>query len=99
MSVCDTIAPVQRTKFDKNVSPNWRPVQNLAKQPTGMTFSVRLRYWLISLAGLLLVALGVAAMALSHRGRSGGALVGFGLIVFMLGTPSRAVRNGYNNLD
>jgi hypothetical protein len=60
-----------------------------------MPWSDRVWHWLISLGGLAIAGAGVAVMALVHRGRFGGWLVGIGLVVFIAGFPSQAQRNGY----
>jgi hypothetical protein len=62
-----------------------------------LAWSDRIWYWLISLAGLAIAGVGVAVMAYLHRGRLGGGLVGIGFVVFILGSPSQAARNGYRD--
>ena len=84
-----------RTKLDKNVSPNWKPIPGLAERKPGMLWSDRIWHWLVSLGGLAITGLGVLVMACIHMGRFGGLLVGLGFAVFILGFPSQAQRTGY----
>src|SRR3954453_1738173 len=87
--------PEQRHHLDKNVSPNWKPPAGLADRKPGMLWSDRIYHWLVSLGGLCIVPCGVAVMAYLRLGRIGGAIVGVGFVVFILGFPSQAQRNGY----
>jgi hypothetical protein len=89
--------PDPTSKLDQNVSPNWRPVAGLADRKPGMAFSDRLWYWLVSLGGLAMIAAGVAVLAYLHLKHAGGWLVGVGFVVFVLGSPSQAARNGYRS--
>ncbi len=91
------MTPTQKSKLDKNVSPNWKPVAGLADRKPGLDWAERLRYWLITMGGLLIAGVGVAVVAYLHSGKVGGGLVGLGLIVFVLGSPSQATRNGYRD--
>ena len=78
------------------MSPNWRPPAGLAERKPGMPWSDRLWHWLVSLGGLALVAGGVACVAFSPVGkRLGFVLIAVGFVVFVLGFPSQAQRNGY----
>ena len=86
----------QRHHLDKNVSPNWRPPAGLADRKPGMPWSDRLWHWLVSLGGLSLVAAGVAWVAFVPVGkRIGFVAITSGFVVFILGFPSQAQRNGY----
>jgi uncharacterized membrane protein YccC len=60
-----------------------------------MAWSDRLWHWLVSLGGLCIVACGVFVVAYLRLGRWGGALVGLGFAIFVVGFPSEAQRNGY----
>src|SRR5215208_5075754 len=80
--------------LDKNVSSNWRPVSGLPKHPGRMAFSDRLFYWLLSLAGLSITAVGILVCAMLHRGALGGSIIGVGIGIFAIG-PSQAARKGY----
>ena len=82
--------------LDRNVSPNWRPPAGLAGRKPGMPWSDRLWHWLVSLGGLALVGGGVAWVAFVPVGKRMGVLaIAFGFVVFVLGFPSQAQRNGY----
>ena len=83
--------------LDKNVSPNWKPVRGLEGREPGMTWSDRARCWLVSLAGLAITGAGVAVVAYLRIDKLGGALAGLGFVVFALGFPSQAERNGYRS--
>jgi hypothetical protein len=83
---------------DKNVSPNWKPVAGLKGRKPKMDWSDRIFYWLISLAGLAIVGVGVAVLAIVHWGRLGGCLIGVGFVIFLFGSPGQAVRNGYRSM-
>jgi hypothetical protein len=85
----------QRHPLDKKVSPNWKPPAGLAERKPGMMWSDRIWHWLVSLAGLGIVGCGVAVVAYLHLRRCGGLLVSIGFVVFFLGFPSQAQRNGY----
>ena|SRR5258708_4600087 len=85
----------QRSKYDKNVSPNWKPVAGLSTRKPGMMWSDRIWHWLVSLGGIAIAGCGVAVMAYLHLGRTGGLIVGLGIGVFLFGFPSQAQRNGY----
>lgn len=85
----------KRHPLDKNVSPNWKPPAGLASRKPGMLWSDRIWHLLVSLGGLCVVALGVVLVAYLHLGRWGGWLIGIGFVVFILGFPSQAQRNGY----
>ena len=87
--------PKERHRLDKNVSPNWRPPAINSNRKPGMLWSDRIWHWLISLGGLCLVVCGVAAIAYLRLVKWGGAMVGLGMVVFALGFPSQAQRNGY----
>ena len=87
--------PSKPRNLNKNVSPNWKPVAALEQRKPGMAWSDRVWYWLVSLGGLALIAWGVLVMAYLHLGRMGAWLIGIGFVVLILGSPSRAVRNGY----
>jgi hypothetical protein len=88
--------PEQRHRLDKNVSPNWRTPVGLADRKPGMPWSDRLWHWLVSLSGLLLVGGGVAWVAYVPLFKRLGILALIaGLVVFFLGFPSSAQRNGY----
>lgn len=89
--------PTNLPKYDKNVSPNWKPVSGLENRKPGLQWSDRIGYWLVSLAGLAITGAGVAVMAYLHSGKIGGALVGVGVFVFYLGSPSQSARNGYRD--
>ena len=80
--------------LNKNVSQNWKPVEQLEKRKTGMMFSDRIFYWLVMLGGLALIAVGIFCMWTIHPSRIGAALIGIGVVVFAMG-PSQAARNGY----
>jgi hypothetical protein len=82
--------------LDKNVAPNWKPVETLDKRRPGMMFSDRVFYWLISLGGIALAAAGVGVIWLTHH-RIGLLLIAFGIAVFIFGGPSQSARNGYRN--
>jgi hypothetical protein len=85
------------SKYDKGVSPNWKPVAGLEQGPSRISWSDRLWYWLVSIGGMAIVALGVAIMVFLGLAKIGGALIRMGFVVFVLGSPSRAVRNGYRS--
>jgi hypothetical protein len=88
--------PESRHRLDKNVSPNWRPPAGLAERPPGMAWSDRIWHWLVSLGGLAIVAAGVAWVAYLPVGkRVGLVLIIGGFVVFFIGFPSQAQRNGY----
>jgi len=89
--------PEERHRLDKNVSPNWRPPAGLGDRKAGMLWSDRIWHWLVSLGGLCIMGAGVAMMAFMHLGRWGGLVAGVGFIVFVLGFPSQAQRNGYRD--
>lgn len=93
------MSPEQRHPLDKNVSPNWRPPAGLGDRAPGMPWSDRLWHWLVSLGGICLVAAVAAVLAClpgPARLRNHGLLLVIGgLVVFFLGFPSRAQRNGY----
>jgi hypothetical protein len=84
-----------RHPLDKNVPPNWRPPAGLADRKPRMPWSDRIWHWLVSLEGLCIVGCGVALMAYLHLGRWGGLLIGVGFVLFLLGFPNQAQRNGY----
>jgi Flp pilus assembly protein TadB len=84
-------------RYDRNVSPNWKPVAGLEPRKAGMTWSDRLWYWLVSLGGLAMIAAGVLWATFLPFKRFSFCLIGLGLVVFVLGSPSRAVRNGYRD--
>lgn len=83
--------------LDQNVSPQWKPVTLLEERKPGMAWSDRIWYWLVSLGGLAIAGAGVAVIAYLHFARTGGWLVGVGFVVFVLGSPSLAARNGYRS--
>jgi hypothetical protein len=87
----------ERSNLDKNVPPDWKPVAALEQRKTGITWSDRIWYWLVSLGGLAMIGAGVAVMAYVHSGKVGGLLIGIGFVVFALGSPSQAARNGYRS--
>jgi hypothetical protein len=88
--------PAQRHRLDKIVSPNWRPPAGLAERKPGMPWSDWIWHWLVSLGGLALVAGGVAWVGfMPVFRRVGFLLIGLGFVVFVLGFPSQAQRNGY----
>jgi hypothetical protein len=88
--------PEQRHRLDKNVSPNWRPPTGLEGRKPGMPWSDWLWHWFVSAGGLALVAGGVAWVAFLPVGRRVGFLmIGIGFVVFIIGFPSQAQRNGY----
>ena len=89
------MSPERRRQLDKNVSPDWRPVAGLEERKAGMAWSDRVWHWLVSLAGLCVIGVGVAVMAFTHRGHAGGWVVGVGFAIFLAGFPSQAQRNGY----
>ena len=60
-----------------------------------MTFSDRLWHWLISLGGLAVAGFGVVVMWIVHWGKLSGIFVGVGIVIFFVGFPSQAQRNGY----
>ena len=61
-----------------------------------MPWSDRLWHWLVSLGGLAVTAGGVAWVAFLPVGkRLGVLLICVGFVVFVLGFPSQAQRNGY----
>ena len=60
-----------------------------------MTFSDRLWHWLISLGGLAVTGFGLIVMKVLHSGKLGGIFVGVGIVIFFVGFPSQAQRNGY----
>jgi hypothetical protein len=81
--------------LDKNVPANWRPVAGLQNQPRGMMVSDRIWYWLLSLAGLVLTATGIATFWLPvHSVKLTIGLIVAGIVLFAIG-PSQAARNGY----
>jgi hypothetical protein len=84
-----------RHHLDKNVSPNWKPPAGLADRKPGMLWSDRIWHWLVSLAGLCLIGLGVLVIAYLHLGRLGGLIIGVGFVTFALGFPSEAQKKGY----
>ena len=84
-------------KYDQKVPPNWKPVETLAQRKCGMDWSDRFWYWLLSLAGLGMIAAGVAIAAYLHFAKISGLLIASGLVVFFLGSPSQAARNGYRS--
>jgi hypothetical protein len=83
------------SNVDKNVSPNWKPVAALEGRKSRITWSDRVWYWLVSLGGLAIIAVGVAIMAYLGLAKIGGTLIGVGFVVFVLGAPGQAARNGY----
>jgi hypothetical protein len=87
-----------RANLDKNVSPNWKPVEGLDQRKQKMDWSVRIWHWLVSLGGLALVGLGVLLIAYLGLGKWGGTLIGIGFCIFVLGAPDKATRNGYRSL-
>jgi len=88
--------PEPRHNLDKNVPPNWRPPAGLADRKSGMPWSDRLWHWLVSLGGLAIVAAGVTWAAFVPMGkRLGILLIAVGVVIFALGFPSQAQRNGY----
>jgi hypothetical protein len=89
--------PRRNSHLDQKVSRNWRLVAALADRKPGMAWSDRLWYWLVSLGGLAIVAVGVCVIAFLHIAE-GGLMIGWGLAVFILGWPSQAARNGYREL-
>jgi hypothetical protein len=84
-----------RHPLDKNVAADWQPVEGLPRRKGGMTFSDRLWHWLISLGGLAVAGFGVVVMWIVHWGKLGGIFVGVGIVIFFVGFPSQAQRNGY----
>jgi hypothetical protein len=86
------------SKLDKNVSPLWRPVKGLDDQRRGLSWSDRIWYWLVSLSGIAMAAAGVAIIACLHMKHLGCWLIGAGFVVFLLGSPSMAARNGYRDV-
>jgi hypothetical protein len=93
-----TDSPQQQTSLishlDKNVSSKWRPVSGLQERPARMAWGDRIFYWLLSLAGLGITAVGIAICWFLHRGGFGGMIIGVGIGVFAIG-PSQAARKGY----
>jgi len=90
----------QRSPLDKKVSPKWKPVAELEKRKPGMMWSDRVWHWLVTLAGVVIAACGVAVIAFVHvqgAAKIGGGLFGVGVVLFFLGTPSQARRNGYRD--
>jgi hypothetical protein len=88
----------ERTKFDANVSPNWKSPAVQARK-AGMPLSDKIWHWLVSLGGLAVIALGVAWMAfIPYFKKIGVLLIAGGIAVFFLGFPSQAERNGYRSL-
>jgi hypothetical protein len=61
-----------------------------------MAFSDRLWHWLVSLGGLAVAGVGVCVVA-SGAVRPGAWVVGEGTVIFVLGFPSQAQRNGYRD--
>jgi hypothetical protein len=55
-------------KFDRNVSPNWKPVARLEGRKRGMLWSDRIWHWLVSLGGLALIAVGVMKVPAPGQG-------------------------------
>jgi hypothetical protein len=91
------MSPTRHPTVDKNVPPNCKPVAGLEQRMAGMHWSDRVWYWLVSLGGLALAAAGVAVIAYLGRPRWGGILIGVGFVIFILGSPSQAARNGYRS--
>lgn len=90
------VPPDQRTKFDKNVSPNWKPVAALEERKSAIHWSDRIWYWLVSLGGLAIMAVGGAMMWYLDLFKTGAWIMGLGFVVFAIfGTPSSSARNGY----
>jgi hypothetical protein len=85
----------RRHPLDKNVSADWQPVEGLQRRKGGMTFSDRLWHWLISLGGLAVTGFGLIVMKVLHSGKLGGIFVGVGIVIFFVGFPTQAQRNGY----
>ena len=86
--------PKPHPKLDGNVPKNWKPVEALEKRPSRMGLSDRLFHWLLTLGGIAIAA-GVGTIWLGISGKLGGLMIGVGLAVFALSTPSMAQRNGY----
>ncbi len=86
-----------RHKVDRHVSPNWKPVESLRRRGTGLAWSDRVWYWLVSLGGLAMIGAGVAVIGYFRLAKLGGWLIGIGFVVFILGSPSQAARNGYRS--
>ena len=82
---------------NKNVPPNWKPVAALADRKPGMAWSDRIWYWLVSLGGLALVGVGVAWFAWWPGKRLAAVAICIGLVIFFLGSPGMAARNGYRS--
>lgn len=61
-----------------------------------MPFSDRLRHWVVSLGGLVIIAGGIAWIAYAPYAKRLGifGIVG-GLVVFFIGFPNEAQRKGY----
>lgn len=74
---------------DKKASPNWRNRQ------AGMSFSDRIYYWLVTLGGVALIALGIGVCWLLRSGRLGSLIIGIGFALFIFGGPDQSARNGY----
>ena len=85
----------QPRNYDQNVSPNWKPVAGLQDRKPGMHWSDRLWHWLVSLGGLAMMGCGIAWIAYIPFKRIGLWLIVGGLVVFMIGFPNQAQRNGY----
>ncbi len=61
-----------------------------------MPLSDRIWHWLVSLGGLAIIGAGVAWMAfIPYPKKLGILLIAVGFVVFALGFPSQAQRNGY----
>jgi hypothetical protein len=84
-----------RHRLDKNVAPNWKPPAGDPGKKPGMLWSDRIWHWCISLGGLCITGCGAGVMAYLHSGKVGGALIGLGFVVFVLGFPNEAQRKGY----
>jgi hypothetical protein len=89
------MSPEKRHPLDKNVSPNWKPPTGLGDRKPGMHWSDRLWHLMVSLGGICIAICGGAGIAYFRLGRLGGLLIGVGFVVFLLGFPSQAQRNGY----
>ena len=89
--------PEQRSNLDRNVSQSWKPVAGLEIRKPGIGVSDRIWYWLVSLGGIALAAVGIALVAYTGMGKWGGLLIGVGLVVFALSPPTQAARKGYRS--